>query len=299
MPMKSLQISAIMGVASAVILLLANFIPIAIFLVPLPLFVAAFTAGVRGALIAMVSGGATVAIGFGLQYALGFLIIVALPSVLLAHTLERPMFVSGATLWGVVYVVLAGFSMAIIISTLPFYTPELIEGLQIDLARMYNVTFQWLRPEEANTLSTYVIQYLRASVAIFWVIQGLVNVALTKQILRRFKADIKESSIFRHISLPKYWDILVASLALATYLPGAIGDTALQLLLIGTLGFFLLGLKTIHSWIGKHVERALVALIPFYIMVVVMFTIIAPMLICLGLVNHVQGLRHRKAVSNL
>ena len=299
MPMKSLQVSALMGVASALTLLLANFIPIAIFLMPLPVFLAAFTAGVRGALTAMVAGTATVTIGFGPQYAVSFLVIVALPAVLLAHTLQRPVRVSGVTAWGMVYVILAGFSMVIIISTLPFYTLELIEELQANLAKMYRATFQWLSPEEANMLSTYVIQYLRAFVAIFWVIQGLVNVAISKQILLQVKSDIKDSGLFRHISLPKYWDILVASLALASYLPGAIGDTALQCLLIGAFGFFLLGLTTIHSWIGKHVERALFALIPFYIVVAVMFTIIAPMLIFLGLVNHVRRLGDRKAASYL
>lgn len=293
---KPIQIAALAGVAGTVFLAMAVVMPFTLLFIQVPLIFAGMVAGATGLLVAAVGPVILILVGAGVDGLMAFCAVAILPCIAIHRLFETRPPTPERPIWGDLYVLLSVVAFCAIIIGSLVVTETFADGLRSDIATMYQGL---LDPESASEMADLVITYLPAGLAITWILQLMLNTALAGLITNKMALGEVTLGRLRNMQLPRYWDVIVAVIFLATFLPGSWGQVAVYMLIPAGFGLMMIGLATVHSWAGAKFSSPALALVPVYLFLILMAGVVAPLLAALGLLDHTQNLRrHFRAAAD-
>jgi hypothetical protein len=261
------------------------------YIAPLPLFLAGFGLGARGAGIAVLVAGISSLPFAGPAFAATQALVYGLPVIVLSRQalLSRGDH-QGRTHWyppGQLMLWMSGMALAGFVLTLAgmaMFGDGLMAYLNFVL-EPFAAAFP--EPEQREMLLA-LLDYLPAFFAVSWTLGLIFNGTLAQGLLVRFGYNLRPTPELAEIRLPVAWiGLLLAALVLAT-LSGLLGIFGKTLAAIAIVPYFLLGLGVIHGFLRPWKGR-MVLLILFYGL---LFLWPLPVMVAgLGLLNAVLRLR--------
>lgn len=268
------------------------------FLALLPLFAVGLSQGLMSAIAAGIAGVAAVAlIGGGgrmLTYAGAFAVPVA---VLVRQALLNRQGPDGSVEWyppGLLLCWLSGFGIAMgLYFMVQLSGPEAAESMRQFLAGVLGQ----LNPTGEVSIDDFaaaVLRFLPGMVAASWMIVFVINGALAQGLLSGFNRSLRPSPTMADIRLPLPLILMFPAALLATMLPGKAGEAALMVLFVVSVPLFLQGLAVVHALAGGQRSPMLLLTIT-YGMMVFMYSIMMPLFVLLGFIEHWARFRQRMA----
>lgn len=305
---KALLFSAFSGLISALLLIFAIAMPFTVLFLPVPLLIAGFLAGTQGVLLATATAAVIIVLSTGFPGLTTYLVVAGLPAIALIRLVYRAP-VEATDLesyhprgfWGDAYVLLSVVTVLAIAIGSQLLDPTFIAAWTDMVRAFYSDLFPDMTPEDQDILVTNMMGQLPGAMAVVWIGLLLLNAALAKSLATKISnarlggldTVVPPLGRWRDMRLPQYWDVIVAGMVLFSYLPGTPGVIASFAVIPVMLGLLLAGLATAHTFFGARMESPVAALIAMYLFLALLTVIIAPLLIGLGLADHLYRLRDR------
>lgn len=283
---------------------------LAIYLAPLPLFLAGLMYGGASAIIAGLTGAGALALASSPVIGLVYFILVA----------SAPALVTRAALWsretgldsagapalewypsGLLFAWLCGLGVALVIL---FYlvmqtagsgiSGLLLENFQMDvLTRTFNqVQLQTGSPPmDEAALQQILIRLALPIMAFFWAMIAIGNGALAQSLLVSMGRNGRPSPRLTSMSLPGYLLLPLCLGLTGSFLPGDPGLAASAIAALAATPYFFLGLATLHV-ISRPLPGRGFALTIFYVLLVI-YGWPAILMVIMGVTEHFAGFRRR------
>lgn len=271
------------------------------YLAPMPLFLVALSAGVKGGLIAAGVGTVIVALAGGAIPTTMYVVATALPVIILARQalLSRPD-ASGGMEWyppGLTIVWLTGIGLAVLFAG-ALLSSSVDGGFRAVVERGLDRTVgEMARSSGAGTAESGEILHMMAAVLpgvviVSWQIMTVINGSLAQGVLMRFGRNLRPPMRMAEIDLPSWVAIALAIAGVGgLLLPGNLGYVALNAAIVLGVPFFFAGLAVVHAAAAKRGGRGFL-LVLFYL-VLFMFGWPAIGVVGLGVIEQWAGLRRR------
>lgn len=270
--MRQLGLSLAAGLLSALLFLsLAKGVVLGFvfsYVAPLPLMMAGLALGMGASVMAGAAGAIAVAGGIGGWPALSFLIVAALPALVVTNRAllwREP--TAGAIEWYPPGLVLAWLTATILVlmsigALLVAGHPDGARGWVAEMVgRTLELLLADLPASQRAQLAGWWVPYFPAMVAASWLVMVTANAAGAQALLVRLGRSRRPSPAYRQLRLPDWPALALVAAALAVVLSdgdvGYVGANAAVVLLVP---FGLLGLAAIHGWAaGKPRARWILA----------------------------------------
>ncbi len=271
------------------------------YLAPLPLFLVGLWSGAATTSIAGATGAMVVVVATGSPWgALGYALTEAAPAVFIARqALLARRTASGGVEWyppGRLLLGLVGFGVAafFIAVVLTLDQPEGLEGV---VRRMVQGISQQLLALGATLPSSGEEQLAAVApglVVISWLAMTIINAALAQKLLMRFGRNRRPPMRLTTLELPDWVALAFVGMIAATMaLPSEVGFLALNVALVLSLPFGLVGLSVVHAFVQRRPAK--VALLVGFYLFLFLFGRSILLLIGLGVIEQWIGLRRRWA----
>ena len=296
------------ALASAVIfasVLTGSFLGILVgYFTNLPVMAVGLSLGVTNAAIAALAGTAAVALFGGLSLAVPYGLLFALPALVLVRQalLRRPAS-AGTVEWypgGYLAVWLVGLAALLFGGTLALLSREeggvaaaLSQLLTSALGKLGPAAMEGVDPAAVQTWAIWVPGIAAAS----WMVMTAVNGTLAQALLVRAGRNVRPSAEFAQLRLPP-WLVAGVGMGFAAWLlgdgfPKFIG----QLFTVVCLTAFLIqGLAVVHA-VSRHWHWRVPFLAAFYVFLVIINWLVAPVIV-LGLAEQWLRLRERMGIAD-
>lgn len=270
---------------------------------PLPLFLVGLSQGLRGAIVAGTTACALNGVMGGLLGALSTLIVLAGPVVLLVRQalLNRPG-TDGVLEWyppGLLVLWLTGVGVVwlVLSAALLGGGPDGIEAtVRSDFEEALTVMLPELDAQARSRLSDLMSAFAIGAGPLVWLLLFAVNGILAQGVLQRFDRALRPAPDIRRIELPRWLDIMLAVVLAVAFLgSGDIAYVAQNLSLMLLLPYLFVGLAVVHLWIDRSGGAALLLLMLVYLLLLLGW--IAPLVLGLGLIDQLVGLRRRMSAG--
>jgi hypothetical protein len=266
------------------------------YLSPLPVFAAALALGGAAGVVAAVLGTVPVIVGAGLPFGLAFAIFVAAPAAalgrlaMLSRTDEQ-----GAVEWyppGA----LTGWLCVIGLAALAVFCGFLArhsDGLSGGVNQLTTELAGLLQIEEKDDFVVFFQRILPGFSVASWMLLLVVNAVLAQGLLRAVNQAGRPSPDIAALTLPR-WIAPAAALAAlaAVLLRGNYAYFAGSMLFVMAVPYFLQGLAVVHL-LARKIGADSMILAVFYVTLVVIGSGVIPLIVLLGLVEQIIGLRRR------
>lgn len=262
---------------------------------PLPLYMAALGLGGAAGFVAAAAGVVPVVLAGGFLAGIGYVAVTAAAATVLGHRamLSRTND-QGAVEWyptdglasWLVAVGLAGYALLCIVLALqPAGLSGTVQEMLVDLTGRV--------PMEEKELFVKLFQPVMPGMAIaVWMLLQAVNGALAQRLLSAAKRAIRPAPRIADLQLPNWVATVGACAALgAILLDGEFGYFATNMVIVIAVPYFLQGLAVVHVLVHRSGGGGTILAV-FYVMLLVLGWV-AVLLVLLGLLEQVLGLRRR------
>lgn len=276
------------------------------YLAPLPLYLAGFGIGVKGALMALAAavvtagliGGAYIAIPMALAY--GVPVLMATQNALRSTPSQ-----SGQVVWTPVGQIVGGFT-AIGVAGLFFMGLVTMMDASIEslsgavntfIGDALNTMASEMPADARATIVGSIAPYFPGMAVASWIIMHVVNAAAAQSALVKSGRNIRPQSAYTDMVLPDWcsW-VLVISGVIALALPGDWSYLGHNLVIVALVPFFLAGLAVVHSF-ARRAKSTTLLLVSFYIIILVLGWA-AFVVASIGIIEQWFGLRSRLLPNN-
>ena len=282
--------------AGAVPLFTVALVP-ALAFVPLPAFAVGLSKGQEAALYAL--GAATVvtaALG-GLDLALKYVLLFAVPQAWLTRQALLSRTTPAGVEWyspGLLVAWITAFAASFVTAvTIAFSGTEggLVGTIQMGIEPALRSMAGVHGVELSETDLRAMASMMPAAMANLWMLMMVVNGALAQSLVARGGRNLRPSSAFADFEVPAVLMYALGAALVLSFLSGTPGFLGRTLVALITLPYFILGLAVIHRAArGMAARRPL--LIATYFLIIVMQWLVG-VVIVLGLAEHAFGLRER------
>ena len=277
--------------------------PLAVYFAQLPLVVCGFIFGWGAAGLASLGVvGITYAVSGTVASTL-FLVLEAVPAVFLVRQVQKRTVVAspahgpaaGVTDFGAVMADVALAILMFVLVSLAFQgvtSTELTELLREQLATVSEEIGVAGAGAWRGLLLGWAA-WLPGAVGASWLIMTLVNGWIGHRLARRFGSVRSSFGSLADLTLPWWWAI-VAAVGLCLFLIGGeqLDLWARVILLVTAVPFLVVGLAVVHRFV-RHKGWSHWPLVTFYVVLAVFSWPVAPLVVLLGVVDDVAGLRRR------
>lgn len=264
------------------------------YLSPLPLFAAALAAGGVTGIVAAVLGTVPVMVVAGPQVGLAYAALAAAPAALLGHLamLSRSDEAGGiewypsSALAG--WLCTVGLAGLVLLCGLLAGQPAGLSGTAGEMATEFA---SWLQVEDKKLFVGMLQPILPGITIASWMLLLVVNGVLAQGLLVALNRAARPSPDIGALTLPRWIAIAGALAALAVILfSGDYSYFARNMLIVIAVPYFLQGLSVVHVLARKLGGDNMVLAI-FYVTLVVVGWGVAPVIVLLGLIEQIAGLR--------
>jgi hypothetical protein len=243
---------------------------ILVYLSQLPLFVGGLWLGVAAAVLAGLTASLMLLAAGAVMAALMFAALNVVPVILLVRqALLARTGPAGAIEWypaGRLVVWLTGLGLAAIaIALLVLGGPDGMQtAVRETLAPALDRLFQKNVPGR-DELGDLLAMIMPGLVAVSWMAMTLINGTLAQGLLARFGASWRPSPALGALSLPMWFPLLPVFAAAAVMLGGTMRFLGINVMIVLTIPFCLVGLAVVHA-IAYRFSRPAVLLVVFYVL---------------------------------
>ncbi|MDA8233166.1 MAG: DUF2232 domain-containing protein [Magnetospirillum sp.] len=276
--------------------------PLIGFLAPLPLMMAGLGLGRMAALFAAAIGTVAVAVVQERAYGLSFLLMAALPALVVANrALSWRVSPAGEKEWcpaGRVlsWLTLAGIALFAVAAALLSHHADGVRGwVAAAIGDMLDAVGDPLPAAERETAAHMLTKVLPALVVTVWVVMAAINAVLAQAILVRLGHARRPSPVYRDLDLP-WWAaaVLAAALVAALAGTGSVGYVAANMAAVAALPFAALGIATAHRHLASRPDGHLGLVVLYGVLVLAFVWALIPAA-GLGLVRFTQTRFRRRA----
>ncbi|MGB7205479.1 MAG: DUF2232 domain-containing protein [Anderseniella sp.] len=284
-----------------------------VFLAPLPLFIAGLGWGAVTAALATLVMAIGFLVGFGWQQALVVILSSGLAPVALSWLAlkNRPASASPSdegevadtgvewypegrlVIWTVL--ISAALTMLVILALGPT-----VDQFRASAAEQLKPVFESLAKqpnaptaEQIENLKNYTLALLPATMCGVWGVLTMINMWLAGNILNASGHGARPWAEFGKLAFPKWAIWLLSGSAMATFLPGMLGQFAWILTAAMMLAYAILGLAVMHGLLeGNQFRSGLLATF-YFLLVLLNFTVLVP-LVMLAMFDQSFNIRKRR-----
>ena len=281
------------------------------FVVPVPLYLAGLGWGAISALVGGVAGSGAIAIMASFQAGLFYLLSVGAAPVLISHFALKSRAVVNedgtegpGREWypeGRLILISAGFitgaiALAVFVSGI---TPAELVKLGEQISRNFSKAPAGTGPEAAQRMSQVAESMKRLAPhmltisAMGWTLFVVLGWAVSAKILSAVGRNVRAWADFHKLDFPRGASIGLVIATLASFMTGQLGLIGEAALAAAFTAYFILGLACVHGLVVNSSTRTPI-LFGVYTLLLI-FPLAVPLVLVLGLVEHIAGLRKRFA----
>jgi len=273
-----------------------------VYLSPAPLFAAALGLGGSASIAAAAAGAVSVMLAGGVKAGLGYAVLAAAPAAVLGRQamLSRSN-AEGRIEWyppGALAEWLCGIG-AVVYILLCILLASQPAGLSGTVLEMVTQMADWMQvaDKDRETFIGLLHPILPGTAVAFLMLVQVANGAMAQGLLAAANRAIRPTPDLGALELPAWIAIAGAVAALAAIvLGGDFGYFARNLVIVAAVPFFLQGLSVVHV-LARRTGGGTMLLAVFYVMLVVLGWV-AIVLVLLGLVEQIIGMRRRLGKEN-
>lgn len=288
---------------------------------PLSLFIVTLGAGqIAGIIAGFVSIGGTLLASQDMHATLLFSLMTVIPSVFLSALALRYRtdqegvlywYPSGRLLLALIaypciIFVIVGMTMRDADGSVPFFSlpNATLEQLEADMGKYAQQQLEAATatsPEAASSqnvaaMSASMMEMVRtfnkfipSLVMVSWVVQMLTYFLVAQIVLRRQNWAMRPTPALTDLELPQWFAaVLAATGAFGLAMTGDIANLSLNLFIVCTIPYLLLGISVVHVWAGKRKSKVMLLVI-FYLLMMFGWPMLA--VVALGIMEQLLNLR--------